>query len=249
VEPYPNLRLAVNGNIIKDLITTNTTAINPTSFIFRSSRFNTNWNKIEIYDLDTKDYSPQNNNADQTYLSQITYEENGKINSALKFNGNLKIPNSPTIDVTGSELTLSAWIKPSWDETTDAYHYLFDKRNGSEGNNYNSYRFFFHKNIDDWRFRITTDTGTSNCDTTGITITPNVWQQLTARYDGTNQSIWINGEKKAECAKTGNIIGNTHDLYIGAQRNNWNPFGDPMDEIKMWNRALTDQEIVDLANN
>ncbi len=44
-----HLRLDVNGVKIIDLQTSDTTIIDPTSFIFRSYRFETKWNSVEIY--------------------------------------------------------------------------------------------------------------------------------------------------------------------------------------------------------
>ncbi|MDP3790149.1 MAG: LamG domain-containing protein, partial [Candidatus Omnitrophota bacterium] len=66
----------------------------------------------------------------------------------------------------------------------------------------------------------------------------NTWQLITATWDGTTMRLYKNGEKIAEGLLSGSI-GNVANLRIAS-----NPYGDKMDEFRIYGRALTQEEIL-----
>jgi len=72
----------------------------------------------------------------------------------------------------------------------------------------------------------------------------NEWHHVAATYDGSIMKIYLDGELKATKAVTGNIIANTDPLSIGTQVGySGEYFQGSLDEVRVWNRALTECEI------
>jgi hypothetical protein len=83
-------------------------------------------------------------------------------------------------------------------------------------------------------------------------ISTNLWYHFSYVH---NQSlggkVYINGVLLASNLLSGSICVSGNDLYFGAQKNIssiWRFFDGKLDDIGIWNRALTQQEITDLYN-
>jgi len=83
-----------------------------------------------------------------------------------------------------------------------------------------------------------TDTGCNNI------ISLNTWQHVVGRYNRTHLSVFVNGEEKCSRALSNYIFqpANT-DLLIGNNPSNNRQFNGTIDEVKIWNRALSNDEI------
>jgi len=136
----------------------------------------------------------------------------------------------------GSAMTMEAWIKPE---------------NVGAGGGWTKDQMIIARS-GSYYFKIT-DTGQlgshyynlSDLSLTGPDMTPyeNKWVHVAARYDGSETSLFINGEKVASEPATGTIRSytgsNTYVGYADAQR--W--FNGEMDEVGIHSRALSDEEI------
>jgi len=75
----------------------------------------------------------------------------------------------------------------------------------------------------------------------------NVWTFICATYDGTNQRIYINGVLVASGISTFSLPTMTEPLFIGKESNDQpRLFTGKLDDIGIWNRALTQTEITSL---
>ncbi len=157
---------------------------------------------------------------------------------------NINVPNSDSINITGNKMTMAFDIYMIFDETIQSNNWIMDKRGA--GANVNSYRAFFLNSIDDFRFRLTTATGTTNCDTTGLLWEKDTWYNVIYEYNSTHMNIWWNGTLEASCAKTGNIVGSPYDLYIAGSVNS---FAGAIDNVRINNNSITPIEIGQLVNN
>ena len=86
---------------------------------------------------------------------------------------------------------------------------------------------------------------TSDLGISGTAATPlNAWTHLAATYDGTTQRLFVNGVQVATKAMTGPIKVSTGALRFGGN-NTWNDewFAGLLDELRVYNRALTATEI------
>ncbi|MCD6482789.1 MAG: DUF2341 domain-containing protein [Candidatus Aenigmarchaeota archaeon] len=68
------------------------------------------------------------------------------------------------------------------------------------------------------------------------------WVHLVAVYDGAEQAIWINGKKVAYVTWSGDIGLNTKNLEVGDKYGS-NYFNGVIDEIAIYNRGLSENEI------
>lgn len=87
----------------------------------------------------------------------------------------------------------------------------------------------------------------------GANNTLNKWHHIVASYNDTTEifTIYVDGEKKiAEVVNGfGNIGVNTHNLFVGVFRGTSHWYKGNMDELAIWNKALTEVQINSLYNN
>jgi hypothetical protein len=165
----------------------------------------------------------------------------------------VNVPKSPALDV-GDQVTVEFWMKADPDNlmnaccqglvTTDFYSVeISGGRDARIGVN----------------FFISTDRGayyswhTSDQAGGGFKLPPGEWHHVAGVYDGTALRLYIDGKLKAETPHTGGISSMLPDsfLSIGSEdgrsicrecpRSRY--FSGLLDEIKIYNRALTEAEI------
>jgi CubicO group peptidase (beta-lactamase class C family) len=149
------------------------------------------------------------------------------------------IPDSATLDVR-SAVTLGAWIRPDTLSNTKAEDRVIDKgvyqltvSTGETGCNFGTSGSL------QWGAKI----GGSFQRLCGGTLTPGAWQHVAATYDGNAFVLYINGSVVASTARSGKIARNSKPLYLGNRDKGDRPFHGGMDEVRIWNRALSASEI------
>jgi hypothetical protein len=167
----------------------------------------------------------------------------GKFGNALKFDGLddfVNVSDSPSLDV--SNITIAVWIYPyNWDGIEGGdYGRIVDKNN--------AYLFFLARDGGKNRlsFYYVNSSGVSNqswSNTNSIQL--NKWQHVAVTYDGQYTKFYVNGNLSGTqlMKSTGPIIKTKLGLYIGNNYNHDREFNGTIDEIKIWNRALTADEI------
>src|SRR5204863_1499266 len=71
----------------------------------------------------------------------------------------------------------------------------------------------------------------------------NTWSHLATTYDGANLRIYVNGTQVATKAITGNLLTSTGVLRIGGNSVWGEYFSGLIDELRVYNRALTATEL------
>jgi hypothetical protein len=87
-------------------------------------------------------------------------------------------------------------------------------------------------------------------DACGPTITTNRWFHVAGRWDGQVKAIFIDGVKAGERTNAPVAMMDTHDMLIGTDENSGSQaywFRGKVDEVQVYDRALTDAEIAMLA--
>ena len=74
-------------------------------------------------------------------------------------------------------------------------------------------------------------------------LTANTWAHLAATYDGATVRLYVNGVQVASRAKTGTIATSTNPLQIGGDSIYGQYFAGRIDEVRIYNRALSVAEI------
>jgi hypothetical protein len=200
---------------------------------------------VSYYKLDgnSNDAHGSNNGTD----TSITYSlVNGKIDQGGGFvTATPSYVSLPAGVRQSGSFTFSAWIKPNTLTPTNAEAYLICEWGASNRNyiiqQYNSTLNFL------------TGNGGSLQNTTisGGTLTVDTWQHVACIRDGTTCKIYLNGSEVA--TNNGSYSGGatTLNVKLGADNNNnaGYGFGGAIDEVGIWSRALTSDEITKLYNN
>ena len=77
----------------------------------------------------------------------------------------------------------------------------------------------------------------------GVALPANVWTHLAGTYDGATVRLFVNGTQVASAAITGAIATSTGALRIGGNSMWGEYFQGTIDEVRIYNRALTPAEI------
>jgi RHS repeat-associated protein len=168
-------------------------------------------------------------------ISGASWSTSGKFGNALDFDGvndRVTVPDSDSLDLTSSGMTLSAWIKP---DAVDDYRTVLMK----EGSTNYSYTLYSSTNTGDrpsFEFQNNQLLGPSALST-------GAWAHLAATYDGAMMRIYINGVQVGTDPDTDAIPVTSNQLSIG--RNTiWGEYFDGLiDEVRIYDRTLTPAEI------
>jgi Concanavalin A-like lectin/glucanases superfamily/Protein of unknown function (DUF1565) len=163
--------------------------------------------------------------------------------TALSFDGvddYVDLGSSPSVNITGAALTLQAWVKGS---SPGNYKYIVSKTDGLDVG-YGLYtgisgtlRFYVGKGA-------------------GLIVTPDVtspwdnrWHHVVGTYDGSKLNLYIDGVAGASVAATGNIADSSaRSLNIGRFSEGGFSFKGVIDDVQIYNRALSSTEIQQLYN-
>jgi len=185
---------------------------------------------ITVYD------SSGNNNIGTTVnFPEVT---NGQFGNALSFDGvddKVSISNSPSLELSSTdEVTLEAWIYPTGDPT-DSRGTIISK-SGS---------YYMQHYIDD-RIAVYTyhDGGSSTYFYSTSTVTRNAWNHVAFTENSSGyRKIYINGQLAGEGQFEASIKACTHAIEFGTE-NTYRHFKGKIDEARIYNRALSEDEIL-----
>lgn len=169
----------------------------------------------------------------------LTSDRNGNLNNAYSFDGSgtqIYVPDTPSLDVTN--LTVSFWYKPS---ATASISELVNKF-GGDGN----ISFGSELRPDGTvSFRISSGgtLATLMDITSTTTVTAANWYHVSGTYSGSEMRLYINGVLERSVAKFGAIFNSSESLRIGRYGYYSHPCYGTIDEVAIWNRALSESEI------
>lgn len=188
---------------------------------------------------DVKDLSGMNNHG--TIKGSVNWTAKGRYGGGMEFKeGTIIVPNSDSITFE-DQLTIALWINS--DKVVDSYRRLVSYGWASPGSYVLGIDNHWMKMALAWD--ITNTVGTrfdANMD--GLTV-PGQWQFIAATYDGKAIKLYVDGQKKVEAAATGKINGK-YDLNISFEGTDpgGGTFVGIMDEVRLYSRALSDNEII-----
>ncbi len=84
---------------------------------------------------------------------------------------------------------------------------------------------------------------TNTASSTSSALSTNSWQHIICVYDGTNIKVYVNGILKDTWSQTGSITAASSALHIGQNSSSAQRFQGQVDEIKLWNYNLTQEQV------
>ena len=173
-------------------------------------------------------------------IFQATWYTTGKYGKALSFDGTndyVSVPDSNSLDLT-NKMTIEAWVRPT---ASSGWRTVMMKENGSEMA-YGMYARESTNRPSAW-LRINPTSGSSYSAGATPALTLNTWTHMASTYDGTTLRLFINGVQRATRATTGNMYSSGDPLKFGGNAIWGEYFAGQLDEIRVYNRALSASEI------
>jgi hypothetical protein len=144
----------------------------------------------------------------------------------------------PELKITGSSLTLEAWIKPTGRGSDAIAGGMIMGREGeyllarfADG----TIRYAFAATSPAWAW-----------NSTGIVVPTNQWSHVALTYDGMSITLYVNGTLRALAGGSG-VIGDAdaarNDFVIGTRQLAAQYFQGQMDEVRVWSVARSQAEI------
>lgn len=164
----------------------------------------------------------------------------GKIRGCGVFNGTdriVTINDANALDFT-TGLTISVWLNPA--STQGAYATPIGKNGAywiehSGTANQNQFVWFLNNGADRQIGNL-------------VAITAATWTHLVLTYDGTTASSYLNGSPSQSQAVTAPITTNANNLLLGNRGGFTRFYNGSMDELGLWPRALSADEITSIYN-
>ena len=198
------------------------------------------WNMETLSGAAMDDLSPTGNNGT---IAGTANHANGQVGAARGFDGvDDKITaDSRPLGPTAGSFTLTMWLKPlasgsklpvSMDDNAD--HYV------TFGNEVAS-RFSWVQSLTGGAAATTAVLNASSTSSTGV------YTHIAIRYNGHTKYLFRNSVTQASAVQTGTFTWNSFN--IGQRAGNLNPYNGDIDELRIYNRALSLSEISDIYND
>jgi hypothetical protein len=162
---------------------------------------------------------------------------------ALRFDGVddwVTIQDSNSLDLT-SGMTLQAWVYPT-STMTNWRTVLMKEQTG------NGTYFMYANSASNRPEGIVYVDGAERILTGSVTVQPKRWTHLAATYNGSTQQLYVNGVLVGSRPQAGNMIVSGGRLRIGGNAVWGEYFAGFIDEVRVYNRALSQAEIATDAN-
>jgi hypothetical protein len=169
-------------------------------------------------------------------ITASTWTTAGRFGNALSFNGTssvVTVSDAAALRLT-SAMTVEAWVRPtsssSWrcvlmkERSGGLAYALYSSEGSSRPNGY---------------VRIGSDIDVTASSAMAL----NTWTHLAATYDGATFRLYVNGTQATSRSLTGSITSSTQPLRIGGNSVWGEYFAGLIDEIRVYDRALSAAEI------
>ena len=174
------------------------------------------------------------NNRTGTLTNGATWAA-GKYGTAVSFDGtNDKVTLPSTVDLASLPFTLEAWIRPT---SFADWRAIFSKRASPSAS---QMRFDVGLSITTGRVYVFT----SNSTVTSTYAPPlNAWTHLAVVADSSGTKLYVNGALQQTLGAITLGSSSTALVNIGGTGDNQDPFAGQIDNLRLWNRALSAAEI------
>jgi hypothetical protein len=173
---------------------------------------------------------------DAVFQGDPQWVPDGRFGGAVQFNGTsdyLAAPDSESLDINGDQLTLAAWVNGTSWATSHFIRKIPDTGTGS----------IYMIRVQSNALRAIFSTSAGELVVQGVT--PPVtgeWMHMAFVYDGAEARIYVNGAVDGRGNISGDVVESDNELRIG-RGEPAGYFNGSIDDVRVYNRALTDEEI------
>lgn len=169
--------------------------------------------------------------------------DEGRHGGAVRFDGAIDRIDLPPCDITsgGQGFSISLWVKP--DMVTGTERVLLAKASGTA-----THQHLWSLSIVDGsavRFRLRAGNSTAELTTPPSSLFSGTWYHLAGSYDGSSMRIHVNGALIAFGQKSG-MVGFNPEMpaSMGARTDGSGPFSGWIDQVRIYDRSLSDSEVI-----
>lgn len=173
----------------------------------------------------------------------------GKVNLAGNFNGSNQSLTNSTYTLVDGALSVSSWIKADTLPSLGNYMSIVAKYQTAATTGGIDLRLI---NDGTQKVELLVAKTTGGTASYSVTLNTSVWYHLVGVYSGTTVKLYLNGSEVASTSYSGGISTTTRNLCIGCidfTSGNTRFFDGQIDEVGIWDRALTTDEISALYNS
>ncbi len=172
----------------------------------------------------------------------------GKVGNAISFDGSDDLVDIPTFNLDGDAFTLSLWMNLASQSERDGRLISKAKSTAVDDHTF-MLSTYTNKSL---RFRLKTlNSGStleirSNSDSFQL----NTWHHVVVTYNGSSVRILVDGIEVSDSRITGNIVQSNAGVALGNQPidSGERPLDGLLDQVRIYNRSLTTEEIALLRN-
>ncbi|MBI3588223.1 LamG domain-containing protein [Candidatus Micrarchaeota archaeon] len=195
--------------------------------------------------LDLSGYNANGTFGNSSSGTAPTVNSTCVIGNCLKFNGGTQFINvtaSPLFNIIAN-YTIAAWINPR--VVTGSNHVILTK----EGVSGTFTGYFLYQQSAEVYTGFGDGAAFKSQTTTSSPLRANAWQQVVVTWNGSQISTYVNGTVVQTSVLTLNPATNGQNLVIGQNDANGAFFDGLVDDVKIWNRSLSADEVVHLYNS
>ncbi|MGB7768100.1 MAG: LamG-like jellyroll fold domain-containing protein [Verrucomicrobiia bacterium] len=188
-------------------------------------------------------------NTNNGTIGSAAWTHYGRYGGALMFDGTtafVTVTDAASLHLT-SGMTLEAWVNPvtvSTDPGGDFSDIIYKGQGENKNGTFNDNYYLEESSPDNYSPDGGGTFGTLNIGTYGtIGLPANQWSHVAVTYNGTLLELYVNGVPVSSLAQTGNIASSTGALTIGGDSYYGQYFWGIIDEVRVYNLALTQAQI------
>ena len=169
---------------------------------------------------------------------------NGISNGGVQFSGDghMGLLNYSSLNITVDAITISLWYKPGTNEASfNSDNQMVAKWLGVS----NAYILGYCDSSNDIWFGIKADNKLMAYSSVPVD-NVNQWYHIVGVYNGSEQIVYINKTAGTPVANSGNIRSTTQQVRVSGYTNGTEKLNGTIDDIRIYNRALTADEVAQL---
>ncbi len=190
-------------------------------------------------------------NGNTGTLTNMTGSEwtTGMVGGALDFDGTndyVEVPSASTSSLS-TNFTVAMWVKPASfvGGSSSGGPFLFHRPKTTTGSFETIKVGLRTSSVIDYKIN------NNGLDSPSSLLTLGSWSHIVALYDGSNQTIFVDGSQVANTARSGVLEASTAPSYIGVQQYNSSTFKQflfgQVDDFRVYDHALSASEVSALA--